>query len=198
MSRPASIARHVQIASVLALGAFAVHQLRYLAADGGQAGERLAHDGHAYLAAALPVLAGFALSALAATVLAARAGSGGTVRRPGLLAYGLALLSIYCGQELIEGALSAGHPDGLGALLANSGWVALPLAFALGLVVSLVVRALEGIEAVLVELLGPAAAGRTGRARGSSRPRTPSLTPLAPLAFGLARRPPPAVATTSH
>jgi hypothetical protein len=200
MSRAAAIAHRVRLASVLALGAFGVHQLRYLAAHGGEAGERLAHDGHGYLASLLPLLAAFAVAALAATALAsrfpARRAGGRTGSR--LIAYGAALLAIYAGQELIEGALSSGHPDGVAAMLANGGWVALPLAFAIGAVAAAVVRALEGVESVLASAVRrgprPLAPRSQGRQHAARR-----LTPLlAPLAFGLARRPPPAVPQTTR
>ena len=200
MSRATAIAHRVRLASVLALGAFAVHQLRYLAANGGEAGERLAHDGHGYLGAVLPLLAAFAIAALAATALAARFPAprerGHTSSR--LLAYGAALLIIYGGQELIEGALSSGHPTGLAALLANGGWVALPLAFAFGAVAAAAIRGLEGVEAALASLSRRSPRPRSPRSQGARRAAERLTLLLTPLPFGLARRPPPAAALATR
>ena len=49
--------------------------------------------------------------------------------------YGLALAAIFCAQELTEGAIATGHPAGLAAVLADGGWVFLPLALAIGALV---------------------------------------------------------------
>ena len=108
------------------------------------------------------------------------------------LIYSLAILAVYCSQELLEGALAAGHPTGLDAVAASAGWVALPLALALGAATALVVVALELVEAVLAppsrdhrRLLPP-------KSRGTAREQRRPAASLSPLAFGLARRPPPA------
>ncbi|HEX2358467.1 MAG TPA: hypothetical protein VHH72_01490 [Solirubrobacterales bacterium] len=196
MSRATAIARRVRLASVLALGAFAVHQLRYLAAHGGDAGGSLAHSGHGYLGAIAPLLAGFALAALAATALAARFAGPHGKRRSGapVVAYGVALLAIYAGQELVEGALSTGRSDGLAALFADGGWMAIPLAFIFGAVAVAVIRALEGVEAVLVLLSRRPRRPLAPRSQGDRRPAERLTLLLTPLGFGLARRPPPAVA----
>lgn len=184
---------------MLALGAFAVHQLRYLIAHGSDSSATLAEHGHAYLAAVATPLAGLVLAALAATLLLAR--FGGAVRRRAPLApllYALALIAIYSGQELIEGAASAGHPGGAEALIGGAGWIAVPLALALGSLVALVMRALEGIESALAPAPAPTPLPAAPRSQGGPRPAS-RLTPLlAPLAFGLARRPPPAPAFTCH
>lgn len=200
MSRGTAIARLVRLTSVLALGAFGVHQLRYLAAHGHEASERLAHEGHGYLGTLLPLLAALALAALAATVLAARFGGGGPDRRTGsgVLGYGLALLAIYGGQELIEGALSAGHPDGLAALVANGGWLALPLAFVLGAIAAALVRTLEGVEAALAAHPRQPRLPTAPRSHGARRSLARLRPALRPLAFGLARRPPPPALAPSH
>jgi hypothetical protein len=185
--------------AVLALGAFALHQLRYLVAFGGDAGRALDAQGHAYLAQVLPVLAALALLALAVTVLRpllapesiARSGAGSRLR-PALACAGVLLAAFAC-QELAEGLLAGGHPGGLAALYAEGGWLALPLAVLLGIGVSLVLGALAAIEVVI--------AARARRHRPRPRPRRRASTPAspflipraaAPLAFGLARRPPPA------
>lgn len=190
-----SIPRFLRLGSLLALAAFALHQIRYLLAYGSQSGEQLSHQGHDYLASALPVLAGLALAAVVATLLGARlgtrlTGSPGTARRA--LVYGAAVFAIYAGQELLEGALSAGHPAGLGALLYAGGWLAAPLALAVGAVTALLARGLESIECVLSRAEPAVRRPRAPARTGSPRPPRRLTALLSPLAFGLARRPPPA------
>ncbi|MFN8159454.1 MAG: hypothetical protein U0R52_00200 [Solirubrobacterales bacterium] len=187
--------------ALVALGAFALHQLRYLAGYGSAAGAELAHQGHGYLAGATPVLAALALSGLLAGPLRAalrRAGpaprgAGPLALRRRALLFGLAMLAVLCFQESLEGALSAGHPAGAAALLAGSGWTALPIAVALGAACALLDRGLEAIETAVARRARPSGAAGPGRP-GPARPlRDPLVAPLAsdPLAFGLSRRPPP-------
>jgi hypothetical protein len=178
---------------VLALGAFALHQLRYLIAFGSSSSAELARQGHSYMADALPVLAVFALSALLATLIRSRLGP--TLSRAPLArraaALALALLAIYVTQESLEGLLAAGHPAGAAAIFAGGGWLAFPLALLLGALAALVVRALEGIEVALAAPVRRAHLPRPPRVSGRGR-RAPGASLLdTPLAFGLARRPPP-------
>jgi hypothetical protein len=77
------------------------------------------------------------------------------------------------------------------ALSASSGWIALPLALLLGAITAFVMVALERIEAVLAPR---ARAGRrlvAPRVRGVARDALGPVGAHSPLAFGLARRPPP-------
>ncbi len=187
------IPRFARLGSLLALGAFGVHQARYLLAFGPESGEQLSHQGHDYLAGAVPYLAGLALAALVATLLGSRPGS-----RPAraswprrALSYAVAMLAIYSCQELIEGAFGPGHPAGPDALLAAAGWIALPLALLFGGLAALAMRALEQIEAALAAPARASARRLPPRTTGVPRlGRSPSRL-LSPLAFGLARRPPP-------
>src|SRR6266511_2115164 len=121
MKSTSIIAQRLRLASLLALGSFDLHQLRYLLAYGGDSGQTLAEQGHDYLASALPVLAALALAALLATALRARLGAGLSRRSLSrrILLCATALLAIYAGQELLEGTLSAGHPAGAAAVLAS-------------------------------------------------------------------------------
>jgi hypothetical protein len=181
-------AHRVRLAAILALGA--LHQLRYLIASGGAS----AAEGHRYIGDLLPPLSVLVLAALLATLLRGTEGASRTrvplARRAALFAG--ALLAIYAGQELLEGLMSAGHSASPIALLAGGGWVALPLAVAIGALAALLVRLLEGVERVIAVVHAlrplrarpPAIRGRALRARGIS-------LLSAPLAFGLARRPPP-------
>jgi hypothetical protein len=188
-------AHRVRLAAILVVGAFALHQLRFLIAFGGSSSAELS-QGHRYMSELLPPIAVLVLAAALATLLRGTEGASPTraplARRVAL--FTAALLSIYVGQESLEGILAAGHPGGPAALLAHGGWIALPLALAIGGLSALLARALEKVERAIAVVhatwshrsRAPASRGRPLPARG---PRLPST----PLAFGLARRPPPPV-----
>jgi hypothetical protein len=185
-------AQRVRLASILALGAFALHQLRYLIAFGGSSSEELARQGHGYLADASPVLGVLALSAVLATLIRGGLGAG-LVRTPlwrRASIFAGALLSIYLAQESLEGLLAAGHPAGLACVVAEGGWLAIPLVLVLGGLAALVAGALEGVEVAIAvrRRSEPRRPRAVIRPRGTRACSTPRLTPLA---FGLARRPPP-------
>jgi hypothetical protein len=188
-------AHRVRLAAILALGAFALHQLRYLIAFGGSSSEELARQGHGYMAGLLPILCVFAFSALLGTLIRARYGArlvrASLPRRVAVLA--AALFAIFVAQESFEGLLAAGHPAGAAAVLGSGGWLAIPLALVLGAVAGLLVRALEGIEAALAARRAAPVLPRAPRDRGSARPAPSVALTLDALAFGLARRPPPPV-----
>ena len=52
----------------------------------------------------------------------------------------MALVAAYCGQELIEGWLAAGHPAGVAGVLEHGGWIALVCAPLVGGLVALAAR----------------------------------------------------------
>ncbi len=185
-------------ASLLALGALAVHQLRYALAYGGGASSALARQGHSYLGDLGPILVALALSLVCARLMAAAIGhlGGGSARQAGWraewIAFAAALLAIFCAQELTEGVLAAGHPGAVAAVIANGGWLALPLALVVGAIVACADRALSRAERSLVVRAGRPARVPS-RPGASPLPEAPAVLSLAtrPLAFGLARRPPP-------
>jgi hypothetical protein len=156
-----SIVRLRSVALLLA-GAYAVHSLRYLVAYGEGAEHALRAQGHAYLdvaPAALTLLLAAALGALLARV----ARGGGTcepktsLRRLWAVSVA-ALIGIFFAQELAEGWLSAGRPDGLASVAAGGGWVAGPLSVAVGFLVALLhrgVTAALAAEPARLELPGP-------------------------------------------
>ncbi|MGH3992139.1 MAG: hypothetical protein ACRDSN_06690, partial [Pseudonocardiaceae bacterium] len=141
----ASGASRLRTAALFATGAVAVHELRYLA--GGSAADPGA--GHGYLPVAgllSTVLLGVACAQLVAVVeRARRTGAAGTpagAREPLglsatwlLAALGLAL--IFVAQELLEGLLAGGSGADLGGILADGGWVALPVSVAIGALLAL-------------------------------------------------------------
>jgi hypothetical protein len=112
------------------------------------------------------------------------------------IASACALLAIYCSQELLEGLLSTGHPNGFAALAANGGWSALPLAVGLGLVVALALRGVAAAESLVARRA--LRVGSTVRPPRARRPRPLPDRPLGSvLARKLARRAPPRAATVS-
>jgi hypothetical protein len=185
------IAHNVRLAAILAVGAFALHQLRYLIALGVTSP---AEQGHGYVIDLLPPIAVLVLAAALATLIRGTEGAAPTraplMRR--IAVFSLALFAIYAGQESLEGMMAAGHPAGLAAVFASGGWLALPLALIIGALAALLARALEVVERVIAV----SHARRTGRSRppvvrGRALPARALRLASSPLAFGLARRPPP-------
>jgi hypothetical protein len=187
MRAPLRIAHNVRIASILAVGAFALHQLRYLLAAGISPSAE--HSAHGYMTDLMAPIAVLVLAAALATLIRGTEGAAPARARLGrrIAIFAGALFAIYFAQESLEAIVTAGQP----ALLADGGWLALPLALAIGAVSALLASALERVERAIAVVHAerarrrpPAVHGRPLRAR---RVRIAS----APLAFGLARRPPP-------
>lgn len=193
--RQGSIARS---AALIALAALAVHQLRYLLAYRSGSGRQLSEQGHAYLLQALPLLIGFAVAILVAGLVRA-------VLRPGtgclsvprfhsrLALYAVAIATIFVVQETLEGAIFAGHASGIAAALASGGWLALPLAAVFGAGCALLDGGLARLEQLVCAARDRSIRPRAPRRLGSAL--AGFAVPLAstPLAFGLARRPPPSL-----
>jgi hypothetical protein len=143
--------RSLRAAALIAGGAFAVHQMRYLVAYGHDSGHQLAGQGHAYLT---PVLVLVALTlALAVARMLARVSRGephGRHRSPTLArAWAAAstwLIGLYCLQESLEALLDSGHPAGVAGVLGGGGWVAIPISLVVGLLIAV---ALRGADAAL-------------------------------------------------
>jgi hypothetical protein len=152
--------------ALLGAGAIGLHELRYLIGYGGDAGHALAAQGHGYLDAVTATIALALVAALAVLIAAvARGGATAAARsvrpwRVRWLAASGALLAVFVTQELVEGALSPGHAAGLAGVTGNGGWIAVPLALAIGAVVAALLR---GAEAVI--------------ARFAHSPRRPRLRP---------------------
>src|SRR5215218_1108683 len=126
--------------TLLSAGALGVHELRYLAAYGGDAARALDHQGHAYLALATPLVGGLLAVVLARVlvgVAVGRACDGALVRLGRTWAVAAAcLVAVYTTQELVEGVLAPGHPAGVGGVFGHGGWLAMPLAVLVGAVVA--------------------------------------------------------------
>ncbi|MGH2987507.1 MAG: hypothetical protein ACRDLO_12585 [Solirubrobacterales bacterium] len=188
----AGLARAVLL---LLVGALVMHWLCYLP-RAGAGGSGAAEVAHSYLLALTPGLIAVAITAVAASLLAPFA-----LRRPPLTGadsverraarHAAALLAIFLVQEAGE-LLPAGEAtSGVDAVVGPAGWLALPLAFGLGLLAALVARRLDRVEQLIAGALA-ATSARHG-CEPAVLPAAPRTTPLATLslAFGLARRPPP-------
>jgi hypothetical protein len=167
-------------AALVALGWWAVHQLRYLLAYGAGTGDALHRQGHAYLDPVAPLLGlvlalGFARLLVRAT--SAPAGRSARVQRLTVLwpACAAAILALYTAQEAAEGLLAAGHPAGLAGIFGHGGWLAVPLAAAAGIAIASALRISKRLEAAQA----PAALAALSRAL--PRPQ-PALVVPAPYA----------------
>src|SRR3954453_21720943 len=106
-------------AGLLAGGAFALHQLRYLLGYGDDSHAQLGAQGHAYMTVLAPVvavalmlvMADFGARLLRRRAAPAAAARAVPLRRLWLLAT-LSLLAAYGIQESLEGALAPAHPAG--------------------------------------------------------------------------------------
>jgi hypothetical protein len=189
-------AHGLRLVAILAVGAFALHQLRYLIAFADSSSTELAEQGHGYLADLLGPLAVLVLAASLATLVRGTEGASTTGGRLGrrIAIFAVALLAIHVGQESLEVILTVGQPTGVTAALAGGGWIALPLALGIGALAALLLRALEAAEhAIAVAHLKRPIRSRAPAVRGRALPARRRSLPSVPLAFGLARRPPPPV-----
>ena len=134
----------LRFAGLLAAGSLAVHQVRYSVGYGADAARALEDQGHGYLGAA-GTLAGLvlalALGSFLGAMLRGRPAGGTQPRLRALwLAATAALSVIYAGQELIEGALTSGHPGGVAAVFGHGGSIAFVAAAAIGALIALALR----------------------------------------------------------
>lgn len=179
-------------AALLVSGAAAVHELRFALAPvhGGEG------PGHAYLHALLPLV----------TVLVALAAAGFVTRlvaprrelsvRRALVAEWLGCaLVLFCAFVLQEGAesLSSAH----GPVFAAGGWLAAPLALAVGMAVALLVRGAHAAVAAGVQATGRIRAVLPAASAIVLSPRTVRRAADAPLRH-LAARPPPGSLVLQH
>jgi hypothetical protein len=133
--------------SLLAAGSVLVHELRYVAGYGSNAGEALAEQGHSYMPwfeALATVLV--ALAAVRLLTLLVRATRGAAPDRPPpsfgrlWLTSGLALAAVYVAQEGFEGRFAPGHPAGVVGVFGHGGWTALVFSALVAAVIAVVTR----------------------------------------------------------
>ena len=179
-------------ATLIAGGAFAVHELSYVSGYGGGASEAL--QNHSYLSALVPALGVLAALTLVATVEGGLAGSRVRRRSPlgRILTYAGAILVVFAVQETAESIFVAGHAGGVGAVFTQGGPVAVPLALAFGALAWLAVRGLEAVEDRIAARFEPTAVPEAARSRPRPRLLDVVLSP-AVLAGGAAPRAPPSI-----
>jgi hypothetical protein len=125
----------LRLAALMGAGAYGVHQLRYALWPVRGATLRA----HEYLAPVGTVVVVLLLFALAAALARIARGVVDPVPRVARLWAGASasLLAVYSVQETIEQLLTRGDRQGL---FAHGGWVAVPLAIAIGLAIALLMR----------------------------------------------------------
>jgi hypothetical protein len=184
--------------ALLAAGSIMVHELRYVAVYGSNAGEALAEQGHSYMpwAESLAfVLVTVALIRFCASLLKARSGANPEEHPPrfGSLWVGAtaSLVTVYTLQEGIEGAFAPGHPAGLIGVFGHGGWTALIFSLLFGAVIALLTR----VAHHAIELVARSASrSQAGRSAPRFEPAiwAPPRRRLDVLALNLAGRAPPA------
>jgi hypothetical protein len=183
----------------LAVGAVAVHQLRFVFGYGHGARDALALQGHSYLPLAqalIAVILAGSCAWFAGQVVLARRGRAIDSSGLGLgrlwASASVALIAVYTLQEWFEGEFSAGHPSGLVGIFGHGGWTAIPLALAFGAVIALL---LEGARRVIVHASRRKSVAVRLRPRRGRSPRLPAGFPqLSTVAHEMAPRAPPTAA----
>jgi hypothetical protein len=185
-----------------------VHQARFVLAFGGSSGEELEKEGHQYLSAlAAPIAMSVAIFVglfFARLASAWRDGAGEGDARQGAasdparwrgflrlsLLIAASLLALYSCQELLEGMLSNGHPEGFDGVFGDGGWWAVPLSLVCGLAIAAALRgARAAIRWVVSRRRRPGVSHE--RPAAAPRPRRLALPRLVPLAGAAAGRAPP-------
>jgi hypothetical protein len=151
----------MRAAALISLGALGVHDLRYLIAYRGSAAHELSVQGHGYLRLVTPIVVGVLVLALASFAGRLLGGGSPDDSRPPSTRRAWALLAatlvvIYACQEWIEGLVADGHPGGLAGVMGHGGWVSVPLAIVIGLLIALALRGAEGAVALPAAPASPA------------------------------------------
>jgi hypothetical protein len=207
LNRPI-LAPSFRAAALMPAAVLTVHQARFMLAFGGSSGEELEKEGHQYLSAlAAPIAMSVAIVVglfFARLASAWRDGAGeggargGAASGPaswrGFLRFALliaaSLLALYSCQELLEGMLSNGHPEGFNGVFGDGGWWAVPVSLVCGL---LIAAALRGARAAIRWVASRRRRPTTSHERPAAapRPRRLVLPRLVPLAGAAAGRAPP-------
>jgi hypothetical protein len=202
------VSPRLRAAALMPAAVLTVHQVRFMLAFGGSSGEELEKEGHQYLSAlAAPIAMSVAIVVglfFARLVSAWRDGAGEGDARSGAasdpasrrgflrlaLLIGASLLALYSCQELLEGMLSNGHPEGFNGVFGDGGWWAVPLSLLCGLAIAAALRgARAAIRWVASRRRRPTISHE--RPAAAPRPRRLTLPRLVPLAGAAAGRAPP-------
>jgi hypothetical protein len=202
------LAPRFRAAALMPAAVLTVHQLRFLLAFGGSGGEELEKEGHQYLSAlAAPIAMSVAIVVglfFAHLASARRDGAGEGDARIGAasdsaswrgflrlaLLIAASLLALYSCQELLEGMLSNGHPEGFNGVFGDGGWWAVPLSLICGVAIA---AALRGARAAIRWVVSRRRRPRSSHERPApaSRPHRLALPRPVPLAGAVAGRAPP-------
>jgi hypothetical protein len=186
-------------AALMPAAVLTVHQARFMLAFGGSSGEELEKEGHQYLSAlAAPIAMSVAIVVglfFARLASAWRDGekTDDAPQRSFLrlaLLVAASLLVLYSCQELLEGMLSNGHPEGFNGVFGDGGWWAVPVSLVCGLAIA---AALRGARAAIRWVVSRRRRPTTAHERPAAapRPRRLALPRLVPLAGAAAGRAPP-------
>lgn len=187
-------ALRLRLLATLPPAALLLHEAVFAVSGGGL------QASHSYLELAVPLVAALTASAAVAAILApilARPGESCRVGRAPL-SLAVALIGIFVFQELVEAVLLGGGLAALAAALAAA-WALPALALVLGSAAAALIVGLQRTSELILRLVG-SPAGRGGRQPTESRLRDAAIrgSAISPLAFGLARRPPPLRATAGR
>lgn len=194
----ARIAR-VAYGGLLPPAAFAVHQLRYMLAYGGNAGIELQRTGHSYLHSVVPWLV-LLLALAAGGFLRAlgRAFAGHTSPARFTLSLGAmwlvssaALVAIFVCQEFLEGLFATGHPAGWVGIFGYGGWWSIPAAVSIGLVLAAVLHGARWLVRAVARQRARPHVLVIGPVLRLARPREVVVGCPAPLVSGWSGRGPP-------
>jgi hypothetical protein len=184
----------LRLAGLLAVGAFLLHQLRYLADGQAFAG----HD-HSYLPFALAlagVLLLLACAGFGRELWHASRGRVAPASQPSFTATwavaAVSLLSIFAIQEWIEAGVAPGHPTTPAHALAHIGWLGLLLAGSLGAMIAALLRGAQSALNLIAKRHAPSRRPRPASGRGIPLP-SPALPRLDVLATLGAERAPPSI-----
>lgn len=168
----------LRAAALLAAGSLAVHELRYAAGYGSEG----AVSGHGYIAWLAPLVALALAAAFGAWI--GRLGRDGA-HRPTLTWFGASasLLATYVAQETLEALVAGGHPS----LMAHGGWIAAPIAIAVGGLLALMLRGARAADRVAATVARPWSPLRGVRVAPLAFLRS-ATAPVAPRPRVLARR----------
>ena len=201
------VSPRLRAAALMPAAVLTVHQLRFVLAFGGSSGEELEKEGHQYLSAlaapiamSVAIVVGLFFARLASAWRDGERTEDGAPQHSFLrlaLLIAASLLALYSCQELLEGMLSSGHPEGFDGVFGEGGWWAVPLSLVCGLAIA---AALRGARAAIRWVVSRHRRPTTshGRPAPAPRPRRLALPRPVPLAGAAAGRAPPLALRTLH
>ncbi len=185
--------------ALLPPAAFAVHQLRYMLAFGGNAGIELQRTGHSYLHSVVPWLVlllalavGGFLRSLGRAFASHTSPARFTLSLTAMwLVCSTALVAIFACQEFLEGLFATGHPGGWAGIFGYGGWWSIPAALSIGLVLATALHGARWLVREVAQRRARLYATVIGPVLRPTRPRDAVVVCPAPLVKGWSVRGPP-------